>query len=257
MMELAVYEETLEIPYYLSDRYGRMNLPHFMNVLIDISGEQVNEVGNQPVEELGLHWIVIQYDIQVNRMPNTHEEITVKTFIKEYNRIFTYREFEVYDADGHLLIKVLAVFALIDENRKLSKIPKEITEGYGSSESRRIRRMPKPQTLDNLEKAKRKDTEVGYFDIDTNFHANNAQYFIWMLEALDDEFLATHDLLSGNVVFEKEVHIGETVSSYVDFTVDENERLISRHEVRVGEVVKCIASFEWAENDHDYLVDAQ
>lgn len=251
-MKPVVYEEKLEVPYYLGDRYGRMNLPQFMNVLIGISGGQVVEVGSTPVTDLGLHWIVIQYDIQVNRMPLVQEEITVKTWIKEYNRIFSYREFEVYDAAGELLVCVLAVFALIDEKRKLSRIPAEITAGYGSTESRRIRRMPKPQKPTDLAKAKQKDTEVGYFDIDTNFHANNAQYFIWMLEALEDEFLATHNLISGNVVFEKEVHIGETVSSYVDFTMDENETFISRHEIRVGDVVKCTASFEWTENDITY-----
>lgn len=251
-MKPVIYEEKLEVPYYLVDRYGRMNLPHFMNVLIGISGKQLEEIGNTPVTDLDLHWIVIQYDIQINRMPRVEEEITVKTWIKEYNRIFSYREFEVYDQDGELLVYILTVFALIDENRKLSRIPDEIAAGYGSTESRRIRRMPKPQKPADLAKATKKETEVGYFDIDTNFHANNAQYFIWMLEALEDEFLATHDLFAGNVVFEKEVHIGEVVSSYVDFIMDENDTLISRHEIRVGEVVKCTASFEWAENDNSY-----
>jgi medium-chain acyl-[acyl-carrier-protein] hydrolase len=231
-----------------------MNLPYFMNVLIGISSEQVYQVGSTPVEDLGLNWIVIQYDIQVNRMPQIQENITVKTFIREHNRLFTYREFEIYDEEGQLLVYVFAVFALIDENRKLSRIPQEITEGYGATESRRIRRMPKPKTPEDLEKANRRDSEVGYFDIDSNFHANNAQYFIWMLEALDDEFLATHDLTSGNVVFEKEVHIGETVSSFADVRVNEDETFTSRHEVRVGDVVKCVASFEWIENDHEYAV---
>lgn len=251
-MEPVIYERSLRIPYYLGDRYDRMTLPHLMNVLIEISGEQTTEIGAQPVEELGLHWIIIQYELNITRMPKTTEEITVRTFAKEYNRIFSYREFEVYDEEGNLLLDVLTVFALMDNNRKLSRIPKEIAEGYGSTENRRIRRMPKPELPENIEEANRSDYDVRYFDIDSNFHANNSMYYIWMLDALGDEFLATHNSVAGNIVFEKEVYIGETVESYTDFSENEEGQTISRHQIQVGDVIKCTGTFTWEENDVDY-----
>jgi medium-chain acyl-[acyl-carrier-protein] hydrolase len=251
-MEPVVYERSLRIPYYLGDRYHRMNLPHLMNVLVEISGEQTAAIGVRPVEELGLHWIIIQYQLKITRMPKTDEEITVRTFTKEHNRIFSYREFEVYDEEGHLLLEVLTVFALIDDNRKLSRIPKEIVDGYGSTENRRIRRMPKPELPENIEEAKRQDYNVRYFDIDSNFHANNSMYYIWMLDALGDEFLATHKPVAGNIVFEKEVHIGETVESYTDLLEGEDGEIISRHQIQVDDVIKCTGTFTWGENGFDY-----
>lgn len=251
-LKLKIYEKEIRIPYYLSDRYETITLPNLMSVLIEISGEQTQLVTNRPVEEQGLHWIIIQYDIQVNRMPKANETVNVKTFAKEFNRLFSYREFEVYDAEGNLLVYVMTVFALMDDNRKLSRIPNEIGVDYGSEETRRIKRMPKPEAIQNLDKANQKTFDVSYFDIDTNFHANNANYFLWMLDALGDEFLATHSPSEGNVVFEKEIHIGEKVESYVEFTVDENETLISRHRVQVGDIVKCTASFKWTDNGQEY-----
>lgn len=251
-MKPAVYERKLRIPYYLGDRYNRMNLPHLMNVLIEISGEQTAEIGATPVETLGLHWIIIQYELRINRMPKTNETITVRTFTKEHNRIFSYREFEVYDDAGNLLLEVLTVFALINGERKLTKIPEKIVKGYGSTENRRIRRMPRPELPEDIKKANRKDYNVRFFDIDTNFHANNSMYYIWMLDALGDEFLATHNPIHGNIVFEKEVHIGEKVESYTDFTVDENDQVVSRHQIQVNDVVKCTATFKWEENNVDY-----
>lgn len=251
-MKPKVYEKTIELPHFLGDRYRKVNLPHLMSTLIEISGEQTAKVATTDIAELGLSWIIIQYDIQINRMPTVYETILVKTFAKEFNRVFSYREFEVYDEKGNLLVYVMTVFALMDDNRKLSKIPPEIGKDYGSKESRRIKRMPQPELPEDLEKAKRKDYSVRYFDIDTNFHANNATYFIWMLDALGDEFLATHDPVSGNIKFEKEVQIGEMVESYVDFDVDESDQVISRHQVQVGDVVKCVGTFHWKENDMPY-----
>lgn len=250
-MQPITYERRLRIPYYLGDRYRRMTLPHLMNVLVEISGEQTEEIGAIPVRELGLSWIIIQYEIDIKRMPKTNEQIKVRTFTKEHNRIFSYREFEVYDENDQLIIHVMTVFALIDNNRKLSRIPKEIVAGYGSTENRRIKRMPKPELPKNLEKAKQKNYQVGYFDIDGNFHANNSMYFIWMLETLDDEFLATHDPIYGNIVFEKEVHIGETVNSYAEL-VTEEDRLTSRHQIQVNDIIKCTGTFIWKKNENTY-----
>lgn len=251
-LQPKIYEKEFRIPYYLGDRYATITLPNLMSVLIEISGEQTQLVTEQPVEARGLHWIIIQYDIQVNRMPKASETVNVKTFAKEFNRLFSYREFEVYDQEGNLLVYVMTVFALMDDNRKLSRIPAEIGADYGSEETRRIKRMPKPEAIQNMDEANRKDFSVSYFDIDVNFHANNANYFLWMLGALGDEFLATHTPTEGNVVFEKEIHIGEEVESYVEFTVDEDETLISCHKVKVGDIVKCTASFKWKENGQTY-----
>jgi len=251
-MEATIYERNLEIPHYLGDRYHRIKLPHLMNVLIEVSGEQTAQVSKVPVEDLGLHWIVVQYEVDVKRLPQTKETIRVRTFTQEHNRIFSYREFEVYDEEDNLLLHVMSVFALIDENRKLSRIPSEIIEGYGSTENRRIRRMPKPDLPAEDNSMTQSDYRVGYFDIDTNFHANNSMYFMWMLEALGDEFLATHNPVYGNITFEKEVHINDHIESYVDVVTDEDDVLTSRHSVQVGDIIKCKATFKWEENNVDY-----
>lgn len=251
-MEPTVYERSLRIPHYLGDRYGRMTLPHLMNVLIEISGEQTAEIKAIPVSDLGLSWVIIQYEFDIKRLPNTYETIRVKTYAKEHNRIFSYREFEVYDEENNLILYIMTVFALIDSNRKLSRIPKEIVHGYGSTENRRIKRMPKPELPKDLEEARHRKYQVGYFDIDTNFHANNSMYFMWMLEALGDEFLSTHDPIYGNVVFEKEVHNGEEVESYADLSTNEENQLISRHQIKVGDITKCTGTFTWQENQNTY-----
>lgn len=247
-MQPNIYEKQFKIPFYLGDRYRKITLPHLMCVLIEISGEQTVAIGAPPVREMGLSWVIIQYDLQIHRMPKAEETIKVKTFAREYNRIFSYREFEVYDENDQLIIYVMTVFALIDGNRKLSKISPEIVEGYGSTESRRIKRMPKPETPKNLEKAQHRKIQVGYFDIDTNFHANNSMYFIWMLEALGDEFLSSHEAINGNVVFEKEVHIDEEVDSYTELATNEEGQLISRHQIQVNDVIKCTGTFTWKES---------
>lgn len=256
-MKAAVYEKKMILPHYLGDRYGRVNLQDLMNVFIELSGEQTKKLKMPDIAEMGLKWIVTQYQIQVNRMPNVSEEVKVRTFIEEHNRIFTYREFELYDKEDNLLVHVLTVFALINEKRKLSRIPSELAKKIGSKESKRIRRLERPKLPKTTNEDQRKDYQVSYFDIDRNFHANNSMYFIWMLDALGDEFLARHDILSANIIYEKEVYMDEQVSSYYDFEMNDEEQLISRHQIKGNDISKAYANFTWKSNDVDYEGDLE
>lgn len=254
-MKNKVYETTLTLPQFLADRYGRLNLQDLISVFIEASGEHTTKTKAPDVTELGYKWVITQYNLQINRMPKISEAVTIRTFIKEHNRIFTYREFELYDENNELLVHVLTVFALINEKRKLSRLPKELTKALGSKESKQIRRLPRPQLPAQAETIRQKSYHVRYFDIDRNFHANNSMYFIWMLDALGDEFLARHDIVEGNVVYEREIYMNETVDSYVDFTIDEQENLISRHQIKVGDTSRAHANFTWQTNDVDYEAD--
>lgn len=254
-MKVAVYEKKMVLPHYLGDRYGRINLQDLMNVFIELSGEQTARLDVPKVSDLGLKWIVRQYQIDIQRMPKIGEEVRIRTFIDEHNRIFTYREFELYDAADNLLVDVLTVFALINDQRKLSRIPSELAEGIGSKASKRIRRLEKPAFPEIDEESRQKKYPVGYYDIDQNFHANNSMYFKWMLEALGDEFLSRHDILGGNVIYEKEVYMDEEVTSHLDFKMDENESLLSRHQIKGDGISKAYANFRWELNDVDYEAD--
>ena len=75
-------------------------------------------------------------------------------------------------------------------------------------------------------------------------------YFVWMLDVLGDEFLSKHDPVYGNVVFEKEVHIGEDVESFSEVVTNDDEENISRHQIQVDAVKKCIGTFKWVENEN-------
>lgn len=244
-MQPYIYEKEVRIPYYLGDRYSRTNLSDLMNLLIEVSGEQTHHLLTKDAEEMGLRWIIIQYDLKIHKMPAVNETVIIRTFSEEYNRLFSYRKFEVYDQADTLLVEVTSVFSLINEERKLTRIPKEVVEGFNAPEKRRIRRMPKPDIPKDIQETTPEEYKVRYFDIDTNFHVNNSAYFDWMLDALEDEFLSTHELTAGNIIFEKEVRIGEKVNSHVVLENKEEDQYISHHQIQVEGIVKCVADFEW------------
>src|SRR5699024_12250455 len=101
-MQPNIYEKQLKIPHYLGDRYRRITLPHLMNVLIEVSGEQTEEMGALSVRVLGLSWVIIQYEREIHRLLITDETIKVKTIACENNRIYSIRKFKLYEQDNLL-----------------------------------------------------------------------------------------------------------------------------------------------------------
>lgn len=63
-------------------------LPALVNLMMDLSGQQSDSLGNtnDQMSERGLSWIIVQYDMQIERMPHQGEEIILETEAMSYNR---------------------------------------------------------------------------------------------------------------------------------------------------------------------------
>lgn len=178
-MSGLIYRRTHRIKGYECDITGEITLPALVNLMMDLSGQQSDSLGNtnDQMSERGLSWIIVQYDMQIERMPHQGEEIILETEAMSYNRFFTYRRFRAYDEREQLCVEVMTNFVMMDiETRKMVQIQKDLLTVYQADEIRTMVRMQKPIQLEP-ENRKEQDFRVRYLDIDYNRHVNNAKYF--------------------------------------------------------------------------------
>lgn len=237
--------EELQVPYYFGDCQGKMSIPGLMTYLIHVSGQQTAALSGPKAEDFYLSWIIIQYQFEIERLPQVGESVVIETTAPEYNRIFSYRQFDVYCEEGYRLAQVTTTFALMDGQRKLAKIPADLAEAYGSTYSRRIRRDSKPDVRPNDQFDYEKTYQVRYFDIDKNNHVNNAHYFEWLLDALPPEFLKNHEVKKGNIIFEKEVRLGEVVTAKAVVAKKDEDNVHTAHMLTTDQVNHAKAVFTW------------
>jgi medium-chain acyl-[acyl-carrier-protein] hydrolase len=217
-----------------------MNIGNLVNVMLYYSGIQSTQLGRADAyfHELGMTWIVTDYEIKVNRLPRAFEEITIVTEAKSYNKFFTYRDFEVFDEQGNLLVTLHSTFSLMKiEERKLASLKAEYLEPYEADKIKTIRRGPQ---LPNFDEPFAKDFEVRYSDLDTNNHVNNSKYLNWVLDTLSLEFLSTHEMAHMHVRFVKEIAYGHTVHSLAE--EQENQTI---HQIQVDGVVHFESLITW------------
>lgn len=245
------YQTTHEVAYYECDINQTMTFPAMLGVAIKASEEQSEQLDRGPevIGRYGLTWIITSYHILVTRLPKVGEQIQVVTQAKEYNKFFCYRYFWLLDEQGNELVKIEAVFALMNpETRKVSSVPDEIVAPFGSVKIKRIKRYPK---IDPITQGKSLPYRVRFYDIDSNQHVNNAIYFNWLLDVLGYDFLAKNQVQEVTIRFDREVAYGNLIDSHVQINeaqvLDSGEvrRLQSLHEIKIADVTYCEAVFSW------------
>lgn len=249
----AKYTKQHFVRYYECDTQARMTLQRLIQIAVEISGEQVmkiNEnVGRDIMGEEQLAWIIIQYEFEINRLPQAEETITIETEIGEYTKLFAKRLFTIYDENENVLLTIETLFSTFNvEKRKLGRIPSDLFKDIdGPKQVKRIKRQPAPERVEEVVGSK--DYYVRYFDIDSNQHVNNSHYIEWSLDVLGGEFLQDHDITYANIKFEKEVHYGDTILSEYSL-VEEGDVIKTAHRITNGEVVNSELNYHFVKREN-------
>jgi len=204
------------------------------------SGIQCAELGRPDsyFHALGLTWVVTNYEITINRMPTDNEKLTITTEAKAYNKFFTYREFQVLDEKGNLLVTLETTFALMKlADRKLGSLTAELLEPFEAEKVNTIKRAPK---IPKLTAPISKSYEVRYSDLDANQHVNNTKYLEWSMDTLGMDFLTSHNITYIHVRFVKEISYGQVVECLAD--IGENQTI---HQILVDGTLHFECAIDW------------
>lgn len=142
----AVYEEDYRIPGFLGDRFGRAGLANMMNVMLEVSERQLEQLhaGIDAISEFHAGWVITQYHMDIHRMPKIEERLRVGTEATTYNKYFTYRDYWIDDAQGNRLVSVSSNWVIMDlRTRKIVDVIPELVERVGAVSNRKINRFPR------------------------------------------------------------------------------------------------------------------
>ncbi|AVL00424.1 acyl-[acyl-carrier-protein] thioesterase [Pediococcus inopinatus] len=243
------FSEEHRLVYYDGDRTSRASMPMLINLMVLASEDQSEllGVGTSEVLKYGVGWVVTQYSIQINALPEIGTTIRLSTEATAHNKFFCERHFGIEDEAGQPLITANSNFVQMNhETRKMGKLIPALIDPYGSDEVKRLARLPRVQKITDGQELLTKQYSVRYFDLDTNGHVNNSHYFEWLLDVLPADFLQTHMPTNLNIQYHKEIQYGHTVVSEVGKTTGENGETKTLHRMSVNGEVYCEADCTWS-----------
>ena len=221
------YEEKITVKYSEIDQNQALKPYSLFNFLQDIASKNAEDLGfgYSYIHPRNYAWFLIKYRMEFEDYPFDIQDLILKTEPRGYNKLFAFRDFELYK-EQKLLGRMHSMWSIVNiDSRSLVSVATALDENPGMQ--------PFEKREDDLMFAKipvvsnpvlEKEFEVRYNDLDVNGHANNGNYIVWAFEPLSFDFKNTHKIKTIDMIYKKEVKFGEKLISQVEF-LNENVSL--------------------------------
>lgn len=152
---MAVYKCKYRIGFTDIYKNNEINNRAIIKILENAGGMHSDSAkcGYSNIEETGKGWVILAWKIKVLSRPKYNTEVETHTWARDINKIFTYRDYEVYDENGNLAVIATSKWAMIDVNKgKIAEITPEIEQEYKPEdtsvfEERKIDKLAEPKTV--------------------------------------------------------------------------------------------------------------
>lgn len=167
------------------------------------------------LEPQGVSWVLMRQRLRIHRLPLLGETIEVLTHPSGFERVFTHRDYRVFDGDGVEIAHTSTTWLLMQTAaRRLARIPPEILAyndllpPASSCLARAQTQLPAFAQADFTRRF-----SVHWFDLDFNFHLTNSKYLEWMLASMDETMLRRGLLKEMTVLYAAEAILNDEVES--------------------------------------------
>lgn len=208
-----MYTFESRIRYSEIDADGKLSMAALINYFQDCSTFQSEELG-VGIEYLGerhLAWVLVSWQIEVERYPGLCERVTIGTKPYEMKAFLGNRNFLMLDEQGGVLAKANSVWTLLDmETGKPYRVPPQIAEKYVLEEPLEMKPLGRKIQVPSGGICQAAVT-VGPEHLDTNHHVNNQQYLAIAMRYLPEEY--SIGMLRAE--YRKQAHLGDKLIPYV------------------------------------------
>lgn len=215
---MAVIEHKFEIGFRDVGKSNKLTNKALLGFLEDIAGKHSNMAGYglNNIEKTSVTWVLLNWKVKVFNNPLYGETVLVKTWARDTQKFYTYRDFEVYNKNSELIAIATSKWALLDANSmSLIKIPDEVIAPYEIETKKVFGEEPEPnKIMIPNEISSVANYVVQRKDIDINGHVHNVTYMDIAYEVLPEEVYKTIDCNSFEIMYKKETKLGETVKCF-------------------------------------------
>lgn len=185
-----------------------------LSILEETAGSHSSSVGyglnDIPITHVS--WAILNWKVKVFKRPKYLDKVIVKTWAREKNKLFCYRDFEVYDENNNLLIIATSKWIFLDtEKNSIMKIDDSFYEKYKPEKKLVFGMVDIPKPIEPELSKKTFEYIVKRSDIDINGHMHNTNYLNLAYEALPEEIYRNKIFDNFEILYKKEIKLNDTV----------------------------------------------
>ncbi|MDR2064918.1 MAG: acyl-ACP thioesterase [Prevotellaceae bacterium] len=240
MTSRTTYKRTVQLSEI--DFSLRAGIISMIGYILDIAGVDADSkgFGIKKLNSENRSWVVSRMALDFYRLPNRYEQINISTWVNDYGKLLTVRNFTVTDEKKCLIFAAVTQWAIIDISTRQALDLRHADE-YNKYLCTDPSPVENPRKIAAINPKETVIHKVTYSDIDFNRHVNSLRYISLMIDMLPIELLSNPNPFHVEVNFLRESQYGDIL-----ITGYEQCETKSLFEIKNDKgAAICRASIEW------------
>lgn len=163
--------------------------------------------------EARMGWMVITLDLNVHRLPQPNEMLTVRTWSKGNKGALWQRDYRIVDGNGTEIAAARSIWALVDIDKRKILRPSALPIAVEPYLDDSVGSLPVKVTIpEDAELAEAYRYQVKYSGLDNNGHLNNARYVDLCCDVLTLEEWGEAELAGMQITYAQEAKYGDEIT---------------------------------------------
>ena len=154
-----------------------------------------------------IDWVITRMSVEIKRLPDCNEEITVHTYPGKDMAMLYPRYFYIMDAKGDVIVSSSSIWALIDNTTRKVIVDRDVIAKLPPETYDCQLDLPEKIAIPENNRFIEKRT-IHYSDLDFNSHMNNVRYVELLMDVHDTVFYDTHTVKSITLNYMRELKAG-------------------------------------------------
>lgn len=157
-------------------------------------------------------WMILDWRVKIHKRPHYTDKIKVRTWSRRVQRIYAYRDFEMYSDSGELIVSADSKWVLFDlYEGKVIQMSEELSDKFLSEGDRAAFESEAPRVSAPKSFEREAVYTVRRGDIDTGRHMHNTLYISAALEVLPSEVCDEGGFDNIRICYNKEYKLGDEI----------------------------------------------
>ncbi len=227
-----------------TDYTHRASISTIIGGVLNVAGFDANAkgLGVSELNKDALTWVLSRFSIELSYLPKVFDELQISTWIGDYNRLLSTRNFTITDSSGSVMGGAVSQWCMLDTTLRRAVDLTPLHKNYSEFV---LRDLPSP--IDRPRKAPSCEAQfthchkASYSDIDFNKHVNSLRYLDLMLDMLPLSLIEQSGAIRVDLQYISECIHGDLMT--VNYTQQENRAIFDIIRNGSASAVKCM--IEW------------
>ncbi|MEG1405025.1 MAG: thioesterase [Alistipes sp.] len=189
-------------------------IPAMAGVILDTAGLDAHGkgFGVDALNARNCSWVLSRMALELDRRPAQYDTYEVATWISDYGRVLSTRNFTLTDASGAEFGRAVTQWAMIDLTARTAVDLSGVGREHADAMIDRPSPTDKPRKILSINPTTYVEHRVVYSDIDFNRHMNTLRYIDLLFDAMPLELVASQRAVRLDIHFLRECRHGQLLT---------------------------------------------